>query len=503
VSGNELASASASASDKPKVLEAVGDVSAQIRKALGDTTVESAGQTAKETFTAASLEAAREYSLAQDLANANRDEEALAHYQKAIALDSGFGRAYSGSATSETKLGRRAAAEQLYKLAFEHADRMTEREKLRTYGSYFLQIAGDNAQAVTTYSELVAKYPADGAGHNGLAIAYFNTRQFQKALAEGSALLKIYPRSVLYRYNYALYAMYAGDFGASEREAQRALELNPNTPKAYLAIAMAALARGNTADAAAAYRKVAATGARGASLASIGLADLALYAGNAEEAQHVLHAGIAADMKSGNAAAVAAKYVALSDAQALTGSTEAAVASVKKAAESSRSISVLLPAAEMFLTAHRAADARKIATELAARMPDYDRAGAKVIEAHLLLDEGRSVDAIASFRDAAKLADLWIVTLHTGIAYYQAGSYPQALAAFEECDRRPGEMTAVFLDDVPTYRYRVTLLYWLGKARAALGQASAAATLKEFLSHRPPSATDAMTVDARRIVEGR
>lgn len=503
VSGKELASASAPASDKPGVLQAVSTVSAELRKALGDTTVESAKQAANETFTAASLQAAREYSLAQDLANANRDEEALGHYQQAVTLDPAFSRAYSGLATSEIKLGRRSDAERHYKQAFEHADRMSEREKLRTYGSYFLLIAGDNAQAVTTYTELIQKYPADGAGHNGLAIAYFNTRQFKKALAEGAALLKIYPRSVLYRYNYALYAMYAGDFQASEREAKVALELNPNIPKAYLALAMASLARKNTAEAAAAYRKAMGAGARGASLASIGLADLALYEGNADEAERVLREGIAADAKSGNLAGVAAKYTALAEAQILKGSTAAAIASARKAADSSRTVSVLLPAGSVFVIANREAEARKIIAELASRLSDLDRSGAKVIEAEIALAQRRPAEAVSLMREAKALGDLWLVTLHSGVAYYAAGSYPQALAAFEECERRAGEMTSVFLDDVPTYRYRVTLLYWLGQARAALGQASAAPTLQEFLSHRPASAADPMTLDARRVLEGR
>jgi len=45
---------------------------------------------AAETFTAGSLEAFREYAAAQDLAQCGRDEEAVAHYRRAVAFDPAF-----------------------------------------------------------------------------------------------------------------------------------------------------------------------------------------------------------------------------------------------------------------------------------------------------------------------------------------------------------------------------------------------------------------------------
>ena len=85
-------------------------MASKLRDALGDTTPESARRQAAETVTAASLEALQSYSVAQDLSSSGRQQESIAHYQRAIALDPNFGRAYSGLATVLFNLGRRDEA---------------------------------------------------------------------------------------------------------------------------------------------------------------------------------------------------------------------------------------------------------------------------------------------------------------------------------------------------------------------------------------------------------
>ena len=66
---------------------------------LGDTKPESVRRAEGETVTTASLEALHSYSMAQDLSSTGRQQDSIEHYQKAIALDDKFGRAYSGLAT--------------------------------------------------------------------------------------------------------------------------------------------------------------------------------------------------------------------------------------------------------------------------------------------------------------------------------------------------------------------------------------------------------------------
>ena len=85
-------------------------MASKIRAILGDTADESVRLAASETVTAASLEAIRDYSRAQDLLYQGKDEDAITYYQHAIASDPNFGRAYSGWAISAQNLGRREEA---------------------------------------------------------------------------------------------------------------------------------------------------------------------------------------------------------------------------------------------------------------------------------------------------------------------------------------------------------------------------------------------------------
>jgi tetratricopeptide (TPR) repeat protein len=496
VPGTVLAEVSETAADKGRVLEAVGALSAKVRTALGDATPQSAMAAQQETFTTASLVSAREYSEAQALANASRDEEAIAAYQRALVDDPRLGRAYAGWASSAFKLGRTREAEELYQKAFSLVDRMTEREKYRTFGVYYLNIARNYEKAIENFGSLVERYPADGAAHNNLALAHFYQLQFGEALAQGKHVIDIYPRSPLYRYNYALYAMYAGDFSTAATEARSALETNPNLQKAYLAIAMAAIAGGRLDEGRAAYESARGAGPRGISLAAIGLADLAMYQGRFDEAVPILENGITEDVAAKNPAGVAAKAIALAEAQYARGDAVRAAAALQQARQLSDGPSVLVPAARLLSASGRTADADRIAAVLASELDPRSRAYARVVKARTLLDRGRPAEALDELKEAQRLADLWIVRYLMGVAYVEARAYAEALSELELCVKRRGEATAVFLDDIPTYRYMVPLSYWLGRAHDGLGARDAAERhLRAYLTLRSP-ATDPLAKDA-------
>jgi len=503
VPGTVLAEATENAADKGHVLQAVGALAAKVRTALGDATPQSAMAAEQETFTTSSLVSAREYAEAQALANANRDEEAIAAYQRALADDPRLGRAYAGWASSVFKLGRTREAEELYQKAFALVDRMSEREKFRTFGVYYLNIARNYEKAIENFGSLAAKYPADGAAHNNLALAHFYQLQFGEARAEGKRVIEIYPRSPLYRYNYALYAMYAGDFSTANSEARKALETNPNLQKAYLAIAMAAFAGGNFDEARSAYESARGAGPRGVSLAAIGLADLAMYQGRFDAAVPILEQGLADDEAAKNIAGAAAKTMALAEALYARADSGRAAAALQRARQSSKDPSVLVPAARLLLASGRAADAERIAEQLASALASQPRAYAHVIQAMVALDRDRPAQALDALKQAQKLADLWMVRFLMGVAYVEAGAYAEALSELGLCEKRRGEATAVFLDDIPTYRYMVPLSYWLGRAHEGLGARDAADRhLRAYLALRSP-ATDPLAKDAAARVAGK
>jgi len=302
--------------------------------------------------------------------------------------------------------------------------------------------------------------------------------------------------SLFYRYNYALYAMYAGDFQAAATEARAALETNPNLPKAHLAIAMAALAAGNVNEARSAYENARAAGPRGVSLAAIGLADISMYQGRFDEAVPILQKGLDEDTAAKNLAGAAAKAIALAETHQARGDFRAALTALQRARQLSSDPSVLVPAARVLLASGRAADAAPIADQLASALAPRSRAYARVVNAATSLQRGRAADALDELKQAQKLADLWIVRYLTGVAYVEAGAYAEAVSELELCEKRRGEATAVFLDDVPSYRYMVPLSYWLGRAHDGLGAHDAAERhLHAYLALRSPK-TDALAKDA-------
>jgi tetratricopeptide (TPR) repeat protein len=502
VAGKPITVVRETAGDKAAVLSAVGKIAAKVRAELGDKAIKTAADTGRETFTAASLEAASEYTTAQTLANNNDDEKAIAHYRSAIALDNKFGRAYSGWASSAWKLGRKSEAEENYQKAFALLDRMSEREKYRTLGAYYLNITQNYDKAIENYSTLVQKYPADGAAHNGLAIAYFNTLNFAKAREEGRRLLDIYPKSVLYRYNYALYAMYAGDFAAAATEARHAIELNPAAYKAYLALAISAASEGKIDAAQAAYDQAAANGGpRGKSLAAVGKADLAMYEGRYKDAIVLLEAGIKEDETNRLDAAAAAKRVALAESRLAQGDRAGARPLLSSLVKANQAAAVVVPVSRMFLDLDAQKDVRAIARDLESQIQVRARAYAKLLDGQLFLAEGRVPDAIDAFRQAVRFSDLWIVRFNLGVAYVQAKAFPEALSEFEGCQKRLAEATAIFLDDVPTFRYTVPLWYWLGRAQEGVGlKAQATETYRRYLSLRSAAVNDPLAADARNRI---
>lgn len=466
--GTVAAEAAASASSKQEVLTALTAVAADLRKALGDTAPRQS--MLNETFTAASIEAAHAYSKAQGLALAGSNEEAIQHYREAVQLDPSFGRAYSGWAISAARLGRQQEAADMWKKALGLLDRMSPRERYRTLGGYYMNVSRNYEQAIENYRMLVRLYPSDGAGLNSLGVAYFSTLDFRGALEQGREALRVYPKNALYRTNYALYAMYAGDFTTAAEQAATVIRENSTLPKAYLVLAMASLAQGNAAAASSEYERMKGTGPAGASLANTGLADLASAAGQFVEAERLLRLGITQDEAGGSTAAAAIKHLALAEVLQAQGRTPAAIEEVERGLTRDPEESIAVQAARVLVAGGRFAEAHRLATDLGGRLQKRSRAYGKLIEGEIALARGPHAAALDAFGAARQLADLWLVQEALGRTYLAAGQPAEAFGALDACEKRLGEATAVFLDDVPTFRVIAAMRKALAAAKSGVGR---------------------------------
>jgi eukaryotic-like serine/threonine-protein kinase len=482
---------------KKDVLVATGKLAAGIRKALGDKTPESVQLTAAETYTTQSLDAAHEYALAQVAQFAGNWNDAIRHSKIALQYDPELGRAYVVMAVMYNDLKQSQQAEKYFQLALSKLDRMSDREKYRTRGAYYLVVRKPD-NAIEELQQLVSRYPADSAGIGNLALAYFYRRDMAHALEVGQREVEIYPKNVIQRNNMGLYAMYGSDFDTALREQRIVLEMNPSFALGYIGTALPQLALGHPDLAIDTYHQLEQLGPDGSSAASAGLADVALYQGRAPDAIKILQAGLTGDMASKNPDGAAAKQATLAQAHLLAGNSAEAAHAAERALALSHQSPILFWAARAYLAANQEAKARSIAHELGSGLEADPQAYGKLIAGEIQLKRGKAQEALKLFLESRKLADTWMGRFDAGRAYVEAGAFAEAGSELEVCIKRRGEATALFLDESPTYHLFPPVYYYLGRAQEGLKSPAASDSYKNFLSLKDKADHDPLVADARR-----
>ena len=503
--GKAIASIRQTARDKAQVLTTVASMAIKVREALGESKTEMGPLAAAETMTAASLDAMSVYARAQELTLGNKTQEALREYERAVQLDPRFGRAYAGMANIYAGYFKQPdKAETYYQAALQHLDRMTEREKYRTLGTYYMNVAQNNDKAIENYEALVKLFPADDGGHGNLALAYLKGGNLPRAVEEVRKTLDIYPRNSLQRYNYAMYAMYAGDFATAINEATRVQKENPTFEYASLPIALSQLAQGDVAAAGGTYSRLAELSPLGASFARLGQGDMHLYFGEPREAVRLLREGIAADTERKSSSDGAQKYVALAEAYLALGDRIRAADAAEEAIKLSRLESTLFPAARVLLQAGREERALQVAADLKNMLQRTTTAYAQLLAGEVAVRRGQLPEAIEAFRDAQKRHDSWFSRFLLGKTYVEAGHFAEGLAELELCVKRRGETTDVFIYDMPTLRYLPAAYYWLARAQEGVAAKPAAReNYDRFLKLRANADRgDALAADAARRLRG-
>ena len=477
--------------NKADVLSTVGDLAGRVRAALGDTVAPAAN----DAFTAASIEAAREYVKAQELAAAGKPDAAIPVYLEATRLDPDFGRAWSGAATAARNIGRREDAEKYYQEALARIDRMTDREKLRTRGQYYL-FTGNSIKAVEENAALVERYPSDGVGLGNLSFAYFQTRQFAKAAEASARAAALQPGNVPRQNNGALYALYAGNFDDAHARGKKVSELSAAYGPGWVTQGLAAAALGKYDEAATAYKTLA--GLPGfAAVSAQGLADIALLRGRVNDAAAALEPLLNEKLPAAHSARIRTTLASVRLAQ---GRTAEAIKLADAALAASQDSTTRFEAGRIFLAAGNAARAKAIAAELDKALLPETQALAATLEGEMHLGSRDARSAINSFHRSLKLADAWQTRYLLGRAYLEAQAFAEADSEFDTCLRRRGEATAVHLDDVPTWRMIAPVYYYQGVTRAAMRNGNGAAeAFRTFLAFKDGGdEQNALVADARK-----
>lgn len=498
VSGKILFSDDASVQNKDEVLHSVGILAAEVRKALGDSTPESAQLLETATYSSTSLEATREFAVAQGLQYTGKWDEAVTHFQRAIDLDPNMGRAYAALGTAKFNLGQVQEAEQYYQKAMSHIDRMSDREKYRTRAEYFL-VKHKPESAIQEYNKLLQQFPSDTSAHTNLSFAYFLQRNMSMALEEARRSMEYSGKSLVERNNLAIASMYAGDFAGAEKEARTVMAQQPTYVSPYSTEAEAQIGQGRLEDARNTYAKLAAVSPRGSSMANLGLADVLLYEGRAREAIAILQPAITTDISSKDANAAATKAIALGQAQLLAGQNSEAAHAADHALALDKEPWVLHAAGRIYADAGQLEKAAKLASEMSSSIDPDPQLYGKLLEGEIALDRKDARKAIALLTEAQKMSDSWLGHFLLARAYLEAGAFPEADGEIEACIKRKGEASALYLDEAPTFRAFPSAYYYLARIQEGLKSPAAAQSYRTFISMQEKG-TSSLVSDARKRV---
>jgi len=482
---------------KIDVINAAAKLSVPISEKLGGKMSETAKRISVETFTTSSLEAMNAYAKAQELIKQGKRPEAMQEYERAIKEDPNFGRAYSGLAVAYHSSGELSKAESFHQMALAHIDSMNEREKYRTRGIWYL-MTKNNQKAIEEFSELVKLFPADSAGHNNLAFAYFLARDMSKAVEEGLYYTKIYPANINGQINLSWYAIASGNFPMALDQVKRTLDLNPKFDKVFVCAALAELAQGRNAEAEAWYKKLEPISVAGASFAAAGLADLALYEGRTSVAARILEQGIDVDTQNKRTDMAAEKWIALGQTRVAQAQVKAALEAADRAIALIRETNSLYPAAEIYLWAGKDDKALALAKELSGRVEPEPQAYAKLLLGRFALKKGQVNEAINAYVEAQKFVDTWLGHLLLAEAYLEAGAFTEAHSELDVCLKRRGEAATLFLNDVPSYRYFPRVYYDLGRTQEGLKSPKAKESYQTFLDIKAKDEGDPLVKDTRQ-----
>ena len=192
--GDVLAEAQEQAGGKEAVLKALDAAAVSMRTKLGESlsSVQKYA-TPVEEATTPSLEALKTYSLGIKTAYAKGSNSGLPFFNRAVELDPNFAMAYVWMAEDYANLNEVGRAAVNARKAYELREKVSERERCRIEGDYYLYATGELEKAAQTYEVLQETYPRDNLAYVGLGLVSSYLGNWEKALEVFREALRLEP----------------------------------------------------------------------------------------------------------------------------------------------------------------------------------------------------------------------------------------------------------------------------------------------------------------------
>ena len=385
--------------------------------------------------TTASVDAYRHYAAGIAEHQRSRYLAALPHFQEAVKIDPDFALAFVKMAVATGNMGRSNESDEYAKRALSLVDRLTPRERYYIEGYHYSSRIETTARAIEAYQKTLALYPDHSASRNNLGLLYLRTDQLDKAIVEYEILLERgfefpgaagnlasayvaagkpdeaiavmqdfvsrFPDVEAAHFNLGLSALHVNRFDAARRAFERCLELRPNWPAAYGALAQLANARGDVDEArrhASAALKAPLPNGRFAGFINTVYADL--VQGRTEKAQRDLRRaiddqGMAGSTQSAAAHALIAEILLARGSRAAAG--DAAMRAIRDARGRLAAIDGLV-VGSMAQSPEARAEFDRIANTLPA---GSDKHTPHLVDAALAVEAGRYSEALDLLRKFA------------------------------------------------------------------------------------------------------
>jgi tetratricopeptide (TPR) repeat protein len=194
--GDVLAEAQEQAAGKEAVLKALDAAAVSLRGKLGESlnTVQKYA-TPLEEATTPSLEALKAYSLGVKT-YAKGDDAAPTFLKRAVELDPNFAMAYSSMSGVYWAHNEMGPAVENARKAFDLREKVSERERFNIEGNYYSNATGELEKAAQTYELWQQTYPKEAGAYAGLGIVCFDLGNWEKALEEHRAAMRLEPDKV-------------------------------------------------------------------------------------------------------------------------------------------------------------------------------------------------------------------------------------------------------------------------------------------------------------------
>ena len=231
-SGKTLASTEAQASDENHVLDALGNVSVEIRNKLGESlsTIQKF-DTPLEQATTPSLEALKAYSLGMQTVRTKGPDAATPFFKHAVELDPNFAVAYAYLGVMASSTLEPSLSVDYRTRAYELRDRASAAEKYWITATYHKGVTGNIPKAIEACDLWIQDYPRSEMPHVYLGAAVLPVvGQYERAVEESIEGIRLRPDySLAYAFRIRAYTA-LNRFDEANATYAQALERKLHTP---------------------------------------------------------------------------------------------------------------------------------------------------------------------------------------------------------------------------------------------------------------------------------